>query len=328
MGQLIKLQDYISRYEQDIYRYPAQFVRLKKQQWTKVKAAFLAGELETLAESAVKEEEYIALEKDTVFTKMKKIFKRQETFTETLESTEVSTNEEPLDLSFALSSKPETVEELKRSFLNQVFRFQLKWVSSTIREKSYIDQVYFFDEKLKFFLQRFPDNFLILYKPIFLVKNAPIELEIIILSPTETWCITILEGEENAAFIGSKERFWVKRHHVYGDKKVLNPLLSVNRTAAVVTKIYSSLGIELPVKKAIISRNGYIDYPSAPHDTMFVDKKIHQSWLERMRSTSSPLKHNQLKAAQALLDYCQTTYSHRLEWDKEIEDGSKGENRE
>ncbi|WP_413229413.1 hypothetical protein [Heyndrickxia sporothermodurans] len=37
MGQLIKLQDYISRYEMDPFRYPAQYVRLKKQQWQKLK---------------------------------------------------------------------------------------------------------------------------------------------------------------------------------------------------------------------------------------------------------------------------------------------------
>ncbi len=48
MAQLIKLQDYVSRYEQDIYRYPSQFIKLKKQQWDKLKAAYLSGEIEQL----------------------------------------------------------------------------------------------------------------------------------------------------------------------------------------------------------------------------------------------------------------------------------------
>ena len=48
MAQLIKMQDYISRYEQDIYRYPTQFAKLKKQQWDKLKAAYNAGELNQL----------------------------------------------------------------------------------------------------------------------------------------------------------------------------------------------------------------------------------------------------------------------------------------
>ena len=37
MGQLIKLQDYVSRYEQNIFHYPSRFVLLKKQQWEKLR---------------------------------------------------------------------------------------------------------------------------------------------------------------------------------------------------------------------------------------------------------------------------------------------------
>ena len=43
MAQLIKLQDYVSRYESDLSRYPSQFVRIKKQQWEKLKSAWEAG---------------------------------------------------------------------------------------------------------------------------------------------------------------------------------------------------------------------------------------------------------------------------------------------
>ena len=37
MAQLVKLQDYVSRYQVDLKRYPTQFVRLKKQQWDRTK---------------------------------------------------------------------------------------------------------------------------------------------------------------------------------------------------------------------------------------------------------------------------------------------------
>ena len=36
MAQLVKLQDYISRYEWNPYHYPAQFIRLKRQNWKKL----------------------------------------------------------------------------------------------------------------------------------------------------------------------------------------------------------------------------------------------------------------------------------------------------
>jgi len=37
LAQLVKLHDYISRYEADLTRYPTQFVRLKKNQWKRMK---------------------------------------------------------------------------------------------------------------------------------------------------------------------------------------------------------------------------------------------------------------------------------------------------
>ena len=39
MAQLLKLQDYISRYETDIYRYSNQYIRFKKQQWNALQQA-------------------------------------------------------------------------------------------------------------------------------------------------------------------------------------------------------------------------------------------------------------------------------------------------
>ncbi|MFD2761894.1 hypothetical protein [Lentibacillus juripiscarius] len=36
MAQLIKLEDDVSRYEWNMYRYPGQFMRLKQDQWSKL----------------------------------------------------------------------------------------------------------------------------------------------------------------------------------------------------------------------------------------------------------------------------------------------------
>ena len=43
MAQLVKLQDYVSRYQSDLKRYPTQFVRLKKQQWDRTKEEWDRG---------------------------------------------------------------------------------------------------------------------------------------------------------------------------------------------------------------------------------------------------------------------------------------------
>ncbi|MFK4997391.1 hypothetical protein ACI2OX_07065 [Bacillus sp. N9] len=75
--------------------------------------------------------------------------------------------------------------------------------------------------------------------------------------------------------------------------------------------------MELPVRKAVVSRNGYLDYPDAPAELLLFDKRSYEEWFQRMRVSVTPLKMMQLKAAKALLDYCQTTSFKRPNWNKE-----------
>lgn len=327
MAQLIKLQDYVSRYEQDIYRYPSQFIKLKKQQWDKIKAAYLAGELEQLFSTSYEDQLIEAAydeEKKSVFQKVKGIFRRKQE-EEVLEDVVPPIKEDNI-FSLHIPADTASLEDLKHTFLNQLLHFQMVWGSSTIHEKSYVDDTFFLDEKLRFFLQRFPDTFLVMYKPVFRLKNAPVEVDVIVISPMDAWCITFLEAEEDAAFIGSSEKFWMRRHHKHPDKKVLNPFLAVNRMGSIVKQLFDLYDVNLPIKKVVLSRNGYIDYPFAQYDVELLDKRKFSDWFEKMRKVSTPLKHQQLKAAQALLEYCQTTSTRRIEWD--LEDESKIEESE
>ncbi len=313
MGQLIKLQDYVSRYEQDIYRYPSQFVRLKRQQWAKMHAAFQEGALmedERKAEDAEEFEETPGL-----LDKVRGIFKRKaqaEELAAKLKEEAESAGDEGLH--FKVPYIPNDEEELKKLFLNQLFQFQMKWATSTIREQSHVSRKFFVDEKLKFLLQRFPDTFLVLYRPVFQLKKAPVETEIILLTPTATWCLGFMEDEDNAVYIGSTEKFWVKKHSKRADKKILNPLLSLQRTEIIVKKIYLLSDVEIPVKQALVTREGYIDFAGAPHNLMLLDKRGFPEWFRSMRNMPSPLKNQQLKGAEALLNYCQTSSIKRMEW--------------
>ncbi|WP_409289889.1 NERD domain-containing protein [Peribacillus sp. SCS-37] len=323
MGQLIKLQDYVSRYEQDIYRYPAQFVRLKTQQWQKLKTGFESGEpAVSLAESVHLQP---PAEEKGMLGRVKSIFKKNAKEEEAEEEHEEAPANEESELELMMPHAARSIDELKRNFLNQIFKFQLKWASSTLQEKSAVDQIFYFDEKLKFFLQRFPDTCLVLYKPVFQLQQAPVELDIILVSPVDIWCITILEGEEDAAFLPMKGRFWMKKAPKKEEKKVLNPLLSANRTAAVVNRLLTANHIDLPIKKVILTRNGYIDYPSPPGDVLFVDKRSFKNWFGRIRGIKTPLKHAQLRSAQVLLDHCRTSYYSRQDIEGVKFDGASGE---
>jgi hypothetical protein len=317
MAQLIKLQDYISRYELDTYRYPTQFVRLKKQQWEKWKESWEHGDLLFHEEPEEVEEE----EKKGLMSKFGGLFKRREKDGgEELPNIEMYTPsaEEDPEMELKITELPSTEEELKHLFLDQLFHFQLRWASSTLTEKSYVDKSYTSDERLKYFLKRFPDNIFLLYFPVFKFKNAPMEMDILLLTPTEIWCLTFLEEEDGAAYIGSQERFWLKK---WGDRdmKVLNPLISLNRMESVIATLMKHLQVELPIKKGIISRNGYVDYQMAPHNLFLIDKRTHEDWFEKMRSAQSPIKNVQLKLAKGLLDYCQSTSFKRSAWQSDYE---------
>jgi hypothetical protein len=316
LGQLIKLQDYISRYETDLYRYPSQFIRLKKQHWERIKHAWENGTIHTLSVSQPQQEDMIKEKKKTFLqplTKWLRKTKNEDIFSEQKAEQEiVKEDDDHIDMP-VFATIPNTLDELKIMFLDHLFQVQIKWASSTIREKSFVDKKFYRDTNLKYFLQRYPDNYFVLYRPIFLLKKAPVEVDIILISPTTTWCITILEGARESVFLGSKERFWMERIGEL-EKKVLNPLIALNRMEKIVRKIYQIYEVEMPIKKVVLNRAGYIDYPFAPYDIHLIDKRNYDGWFSSLRKLSSPLKHIQLKAANALLDYCQTTYVSRYDW--------------
>ncbi|MFC3883276.1 nuclease-related domain-containing protein [Bacillus songklensis] len=323
MAQLIKLQDYISRYEQDIYHYPTQYIRLKKKNWQSVKSAFETGRLlqDFGFQDAFSVEQLQASNKKPFMQKLKGILKREkqsERESERKESDEFPSSLHEDSFLYTFTTEPKTIEDLKILFLDHLFDFQLKWASSTLMEQSRLERRFHHDSTLKYFLQRFPDTYLVLYKPIFLVKKAPVEADVILISPTETWCISMLEGKEGSVFQYSKERFW---DELVGksQRKVLNPMIGLNRMEQIVRRLYESHGVDFPIHKVILSHNGFIDCPAPPYGVQIIDKRTYSPWFTQLRQLSSPLKHIQLKAAQALLANSQTTFLGNLE--EEIEEG-------
>lgn len=326
MGQLIKLQDYVSRYEQNIYNYPSRFVRLKKQQWDKLLVNYNNGNIQLSGQFDETDQQLLIDEladSETLFTKMKNLLKfnknkELDNYKEELEVDDVNESEisveRMMNFSPTFTSMPQSTEMLKQQYLDQLFRFQLKWASSTLFEKSIVQERFYVEPLLKYFLQRFPDNILVLYKPIFLLKKAPVEAEIILITPTEVLCISIIEKVDEAVFVGSNDNFWEMRF-AQQQEKVLNPILSVNRMGNIVTELFNHYEVDLPIRKIVLSRNGYIDYPSPPFDINFVEKRNYDEWFYKLRSLSSPIKHVQLKAANYLLQHCQTTSYRRLAWE-------------
>ncbi|AQX53453.1 NERD domain-containing protein [Priestia flexa] len=313
MAQLIKIQDYLSRYERDLYHYSSQFTRVKQHNWEKAKDYFYNGEeevqLDDIDESPTSE--------PSLFRKVKSFFKKDEVAEIDKEYMEVEIEkeaEENFDAEnlTAFVTEPKSLQDLKVLFLENVFQMQMRWATSTLFELSNADKRYFYDEKLQYFLKSFPDTFLLMYKPVFLVKKAPVEAEVILITPTETICIAMVEGKNGSVFQYSKENFWTE---LIGKdkKKVLNPVLGLNRTEQLVKSLYQSHNIDRPIRKILLSRNGFFDSPTEPYQIDFIDKRNYEEWFYNLRRLSAPLKFNQLQAAEALLKHSQSIYFDRSE---------------
>ncbi|HET7626886.1 MAG TPA: nuclease-related domain-containing protein [Bacillales bacterium] len=254
MAQLIKLDNYISRYETDIYGYPGRFIQIKKQRWETMKKA---RETEQAADTAASQDEW------------------------------------------------------KTEFAEDVFFFQLRWASSTLQMKSDLSRQYRLDRWLKFFLTRFPDNYLILYKPVFQIQKAEVELDILMLSPVTLWCITLLESRDGTVFQGRSGRFWrtIENGKV---TQTLNPLIANLRMYRLVTDwLKRTDGDVLPVRRALLSPSSFIEYPDAPGDVDLIDRTKARVWYEEQRKWKTPLKYVQLKTADRLLRRCQTVADER-----------------
>lgn len=313
MAQLIKIQDYLSRYERDLYHYSSQFTRVKQHNWEKAKDYFYNGEeevqLDDIDESPTSE--------PSLFRKVKSFFKKDEVAEIDKEYMEVEIEkeaEENFDAEnlTAFVTEPKSLQDLKVLFLENVFQMQMRWATSTLFELSNADKRYFYDEKLQYFLKSFPDTFLLMYKPVFLVKKAPVEAEVILITPTETICIAMVEGKNGSVFQYSKENFWTE---LIGKdkKKVLNPVLGLNRTEQLVKSLYQSHNIDRPIRKILLSRNGFFDSPTEPYQIDFIDKRNYEEWFYNLRRLSAPLKFNQLQAAETLLKHSQSIYFDRSE---------------
>lgn len=303
MAQLVKLLDYVSRYENDLSRYPTQYIRLKQYQWERLKTQWENGQdLSEWQRSSVQEE--VQEEKRSMLSRI--LFRRKkEQLEQELGTDHQEEQADDFDFTVQFAHHPRDLQQLRKIYLQQLFQYQLKWASSTLMERSSVDPRFYRDPLLRSFLEKLPDNLLLFYYPIVVPKKAPIELDILLLTPIECYCITVLDKENNAAFLGSGERFWTKRWGE-NESKVLNPIISLNRMEKVVEGLFRQQEIGFPIRKVLISPSGFVDYPNAPFDVKIIDKRSYEEWFNTIQKTSIPMKFKQFKAAQTILDVGQT----------------------
>ncbi|TGB00696.1 NERD domain-containing protein [Halobacillus salinus] len=299
MAQLIKLQDYISRYESNIYQYPTQYIRLKKENWNKMMSLYEQGKLE---EPELEEESVAEEEKPSKWKRL-------------LQKREEKEAEPPHDLKEE-ESIPQSIEELKKYFLDGLYPFQMKWASTTLREKSFVDHAYKDDERLKYFLQRIPDTYFLMYDPIVILRQAEMEALPILIGPQGLEIIYYLDIPGGEGVDPASDKSWfVEQNGVR--KKILNPMFALNRTESFIKSVWNAYGLDFPVRKVVLAPELSFHHHQEPYMTSYIDLAKYDAWLQEKRQVASPLKHNQLRAADSLLKHCQTTSFKRPEWDED-----------
>ncbi|MEI3606135.1 NERD domain-containing protein [Pseudogracilibacillus sp. SE30717A] len=300
MAQLIKLLDYVSRYETNPFHYPTQYIRLKQENWQRINDLW---EIENEREA---EQETQNLHTETTNNSFFKWnpFKAKEN--------------ENVEEKFE-RNLPRSKKQLTQHFLNELYPFQLKWASSTISQVSYTDQKYNSDTTLRNLLQRLPDIYLLMYYPIFNIKKAPVEGEIILISPIGIDLISLVQTtSESTVYVGT-DRTWSIES---GAKKakILSPLIALKRSEQILKGILNRYEISFPIYKTVISETSSILYTNEPYNTSIIGKDEFPMWLEEKRNLTSPLKNMQLKVIEALLRHCQSTSVRRPEWEMDDDD--------
>lgn len=301
MAQLIKLQDYISRYEWDAYRYPSQYIRLKQENWKNLYQMWKDAENE---EEEQQEPDTEPRGAESFFSKWMRFGKNEE--------------EADQETSDPREDRPTSETELKQYYLDKLLSFQLKWATSTVTDTSFMNRDYYSDPLLKYFLQRFPDTYLLLFYPIFNINQAPVEGEVILISPIGIEIIYVLEGqaEPGAVFYADSERTWSVQRQAE-QTTMLSPLIPLKRTEKLVKSMLTKQQVDFPVQKTVLSRTNPIVSSQAAYQTTIAGKDDYPEWFQKKRALASPLKAKQLKAAETILNYCQTTSVKRPEWEED-----------
>ncbi|SDO13298.1 nuclease-related domain-containing protein [Alkalicoccus daliensis] len=304
MAQLLKLADYVSRYEIDIYRYPSRYVRLKKERWLRLKQDWEAtrsshGNFPLFQH--YEEETSLSLWKRT-----RSMFSRKDK----------NETKEEVDLPTDWQLRHRSLEEIKTNFLQELLEFQLNWASSTVSEISHLNREYYNDKLLQYLLQELPDTFFIFYHPVLFARKAPVDCDIIILSPNDLWIITPLHGNKETIFSALEGRYWQRRDEDQ-QESFLHPNISLKRTKTVIQSILEKEGLSIPVRTAILSKDSYIDVGQGTQLAKLIDRRNLFEFRDSFLKMQAPIKHTQLKIADAILQSSLTISESRLNADIE-----------
>src|SRR5699024_6884308 len=161
------------------------------------------------------------------------------------------------------------------------YPFQLKWATSSLSYVSFMDQQFNYDKNLKYFLQRFPDNYLLMYYPIFNIKKAPIDGDLILITPVQINIIYLLDDYAYDNIVVADERSWIAEI----DRQQSRFLIAnhaVTRTEQIINRILKQKDLSYSIKKTVIANNNNLIIHQAPYNIEIVGKFEHAKWFKHI----------------------------------------------
>lgn len=155
-----------------------------------------------------------------------------------------------------------------------------------------------------------------MYNPIFNIKQAPIDGEIILISPRGIEIISILENSEKVRYLAGDDKTWVQ-DTIDKETAIMSPLIGLKRSEHIIKSILNTEELAFPIHKTILSRTNNIVFSSEPYNTSVIGKFQFEEWFTEKRKLKSTLKRQQLKVTELLLKYCLTTATKRPEWNED-----------
>jgi len=302
MAQLLKSLDYISRYESNPFHYSNEFIRLKQENWAKLlnecenqRLAFYSKNTDVSAETLGKIQE-----KHSTYSLFKKHQANKAVLSRHNKEGEI-----------------ESKTDLMHYFLNQLCSLHIKKVSSILIHTSLITGN--FNEESDFInlLQRFPDIYFIMYLPIFYIKNALVETNILLISLLGIEIIEFVNYSKAASVFIERDRFWTVEQ-LGKREKIISPVISLHRTEQIVQNILQHNRIEFPIKKTVVAKECRFYISKEPYQVQLINRLSYDSWFQAKRKFQSLFKNTQLNGMNALVKHSQTSSVKRPEWTEEM----------
>ncbi|MCO7175904.1 hypothetical protein ACFP7A_01935 [Sporolactobacillus kofuensis] len=205
-------------------------------------------------------------------------------------------------------------KSIKAQFENWFFEKQVGWATRTAFEVSQSPKHLQEEHWVRRILTRINDVSFFMYQPVLLTKSGSIQLDSLIIGNDLICCVHPLIGEPGHVFQSVSQRTWCEITNGGATKQLINPLISLRRSKAVVSAFLRNHGLnEMVIKTAVYAPDGYIEQVMSSYETDFVDRRNERKWFEWLDQHALLLKREQLDAAEMILQHSETIAESRVD---------------